>query len=187
MRKSFSASLKAEHRSELHNRLIDSGFTDYDLHLEWLRSVTDSPPSKNSLIIYGGKLKDQLEHLRLQEDYRRAYQQELNDDIQVNSVNLIATAQRATQFLLDRVETRMKNLDDECGDSQLAIAANTLSKVVSSIGTLNSSQVVNQKYLDEKRAKQEAKFNELAAEGQSRGIDEEFMRRMRVEVLGMGD
>lgn len=184
MKKSFYASLKPEHRAELDRRLIDSGWTGYDDHLEWLKSI-GSQPSTTVLRAYAEKYRTKLEDLKLQNDYRRAFQEEINDDIQVNAVNLIATAQRATQFLLDRVETRMKSLDDKVGDHQLAMAANTLSKVVGSIGTLNSSQVVNQKYLDEKRAKQEAKFEALAVEGQASGISPEFMERMRKEVLGM--
>jgi Protein of unknown function (DUF3486) len=184
VKKSFYASLKPEQRAELDRRLIDSGWTGFDEHLSWLKSI-GSEASKTVLIKYAEKYRAKLEDLKLQDDYRRAYQQEINDDIQVNAVNLIATAQRATQFLLDRVETRMKSLDDEVGDHQLAMAANTLSKVVGSIGTLNSSQVVNQKYLDEKRTKQEAKFEALAAEGQSAGISPEFMERMRKEVLNI--
>jgi hypothetical protein len=184
VKKSFYASLKPEQRAELDRRLIDSGWTGFDDHLSWLKSI-GSEASKTVLIKYAEKYRAKPEELKLQDDYRRAYQQEINDDIQVNAVNLIATAQRATQFLLDRVETRMKNLTDEVKDYELAVAANTLSKVVGSIGTLNSSQVVNQKYLDEKRAKQEAKFEALAAEGQASGISEEFMSRMRREVLGL--
>lgn len=182
MKRSFYASLKPEHRAELDRRLIDSGWTGYEEHLKWLKSV-GSVPSLTVLKIYAEKYRKKLEDLKLQDDYRRAYQQEINDDIQVNSVNLIATAQRATQFLLDRVETRMKSLDDEVGDHQLAMAANTLSKVVGSIGTLNSSQVVNQKYLDEKRAKQEAALAEL---GESKpGITQEFLDEIRTKILRM--
>ena len=184
MKKSFYASLKPEQRAELDRRLIDSGWTGYDEHIDWLKSI-GSEASKTVLIKYAEKYRAKLEDLKLQDDYRRAYQQEINDDIQVNSVNLIATAQRATQFLLDRVETRMKNLNDEVKDYELAVAANTLSKVVGSIGTLNSSQVVNQKYLDEKRAKQEARMNDLQAEAVAQGISPEFMERMKREVLGM--
>jgi hypothetical protein len=183
VKKSFYASLKPEHRAELDRRLIDSGWTGYDDHLEWLKSI-GSQPSTTVLRSYAEKYRTKLEDLKLQNDYRRAFQEEINDDIQVNAVNLIATAQRATQFLLDRVETRMKSLDDEVGDHQLAMAANTVSKVVGSIGTLNSSQVVNQKYLDEKRAKQEVRMNELQVEATAQGISPEFMARMRREVLG---
>jgi hypothetical protein len=45
--------------------------------------------------------------------------------------------------------------------------------------------VVNRKYLDDIREKQAAKFAELEADGQARGIDQAFMERMRREILGM--
>jgi hypothetical protein len=186
VKKSFYASLKPEQRAELDRRLIDSGWTGYDDHLEWLKSI-GSEVTRTGLLKYADKYRTKLEDLKLQNDYRRAFQEEINDDIQVNSVNLIATAQRATQFLADRLETRMKNLTDEVGDNQLAMAANTLSKVVQSIGTLNNSQVVNRKYLDDIREKQAAKFAELEADGQARGIDATFMERMKREILGMSD
>jgi hypothetical protein len=184
VKKSFYASLKPEHRAELDRRLIDSGWTGYQEHIEWLKSI-GSEVNRTTLTNYADKYRKKLEELKLQNDYRRAFQEEINDDIQVNAVNLIATAQRATQYLVDRLETRMKNLDDEAGDSQLAMAANTLNKVVGSIGTLNNSQVVNRKYLDEIRSKQEARMNELQTEATAQGISPEFMSRMKREVLGM--
>jgi hypothetical protein len=56
-----------------------------------------------------------------------------------------------------------------------------------SLADTSRSDVMVAKYSAEVRAKQEAKFAELEADGQARGIDQAFMERMRREVLGMSD
>ena len=186
MKKSFYASLSPTDREELDRRLIDSGFADYSEHQQWLESI-GCTISKTQLLQYGNKYQAKLETLKLQSDYRRAYGDELADDIESNAVNLIATAQRASQHMANVLERRMREYDeaDEPVPPDLLNAANSLSKVVGAIGVLNNTQVVARKFAAELKAKQEAKLSELQSEGESRGIDAEFMRKIRTEILGI--
>ena len=176
MKRSFYATLPAAVRTELDNRLIDNGYSGYTEIKEWL-ATEGCEVSEQTILKHAEKLRSRLEDLKLQNDYRRAYGEEISDDIQVNAVNLIATAQRVVQILIDRLETRVIKLqDNDASDTELAIVTNLINKAVSSIGTLNNTQVVASKYLDDARAKQEAKFAELQLEGQSRGIDSPLSR-----------
>ena len=125
--------------------------------------------------------------MKAESDYKRAYGDELASDVEVGAVSLIATAQRASQHMANVLERRMREYDeaDEPVPPDLLNAANSLSKVVGAIGVLNNTQVVARKFAAELKAKQEAKLNELASEGESRGIDAEFMRKIRTEILGI--
>lgn len=186
MKRSFYAELSGNNRSELDRRLIDSNYSGYaDLQV-WLASE-GCETSETAIKTHAEKLRTKLEAMKLQNDYRRAYGDELADDIEVNAVGLIATAQRAAQHLSNVVERKMKEVEGlgEVGGFELAQASNTFSKVVSAIGILNNTQVVARKYAAEVKAKQEAKLNELQSEGESRGIDAEFMRKIRTEILGI--
>ena len=186
MKRSFYASLSATNRSELDKRLIDNYYSEYAKIQAWLTSE-GCEVSEKTIGNHAEKLRDKLETLKLQNDYRRAYGDELADDIESNAVNLIATAQRASQHMANVLERRMREYDeaDEPVPPDLLNAANSLSKVVGAIGVLNNTQVVARKFAAELKAKQEAKLSELASEGESRGIDAEFMRKIRTEILGI--
>lgn len=184
MKRSFYAELSADNRSELDRRLIDSSYSGYADIQAWLASE-GCEVSEKTIGNHAEKLRDKLETLKLQNDYRRAYGEEISADIELNSVNLISSAQRVSQILIDVLETRFKRLTEDTNDPELAIVTNILNKAISSIGTLNNTQVVASKHQAEIRAKQEAKLSELQSEGESRGIDAEFMRKIRTEILGI--
>lgn len=184
MKRSFYAELSGNNRSELDKRIIDGGWSDYADIRTWL-ATEGCETSETALKVHAEKLRDKLETLKLQNDYRRAYGEEISADIELNSVNLIASAQRVSQILIDVLETRFKLLGEDTSDPELAIVTNIMNKAISSIGILNNTQVVASKHQAEIRAKQEAKLSELASEGESRGIDAEFMRKIRTEILGI--
>lgn len=137
---------------------------------------------------YGVSHRTTFEERQQAEEYRRACGDELADEIEVNAKNLTATAQRASQYLADVIERQLKELSERelASPYEVLQAANTLSKLVSSIGTLNTSFLTQKKLADEVKAKIEAKIEAMQEDGQLQGVDEEFMRRMRTEVLGMG-
>jgi Protein of unknown function (DUF3486) len=187
LKSNFYYSLKPHHRIELNNRLIDGGWANYDEVQEWLKSI-GCEIIRNALTRYGAKHRAAFEERQQADEYRRACGDELADEIEVNAKNLTATAQRASQYLADVIERQLKELSERelVTPMEVMQAANTLSKLVSSIGTLNTSFVVQKKLADEIKAKMEAKLDAMQQGGQLNGIDEDFMRRMRTEVLGMG-
>jgi hypothetical protein len=187
LKTNFYYSLKPNHRIELNNRLIDSGWSDYAGHREWLRSI-GCEIAMSALTKYGASHRATFEERQQAEEYRRACGDELADQIEVNAKNLTATAQRASQYLADVIERQLKELSERelATPFEVLQAANTLSKLVSAIGTLNTSFVVQKKLADEVKAKLEAKLDAMQEGGQLQGVDEDFMRRMRTEVLGMG-
>jgi hypothetical protein len=185
LKTNFYYSLKPHHRIEFNNRLIDSGWTDYDGHRDWLKSI-GCDIVKSSIVKYGISHRATFEERQQAEEYRRACGDELADQIEVNAKNLTATAQRASQYLADVIERQLKELSERelATPFEVSQAANTLSKLVSAIGTLNTSFVVQKKLSDDIKAKLEAKLDAMGGEEKS-GITVEWMNRIRSEVLGM--
>lgn len=179
MKTNFYYSLKPHHRIEFNNRLIDSGWTDYDGHREWLKSI-GCDIVKSSIVKYGISHRATFEERQRAEEYRRACGDELADEIEVNAKNLTATAQRASQYLADVIERQLKELSERelVTPMEVMQAANTLNKLVSSIGTLNTSFVVQKKLADEVRAKMEAKLDAMGGDAKT-GITQEFLDEMR--------
>lgn len=183
MKTNFYYSLKPQHRIELNNRLIDSGWSDYDGHREWLKSI-GCDIVKSALTKYGASHRATFEERQQAEEYRRACGDELVDQIEVNAKNLTATAQRASQYLADVIEKQLRELSEReiVTPMELSQAANTLSKLVSSIGTLNTSFVVQKKLADEVKAKMEAKLDAMGGEEKS-GITQAFLDDIRTNIL----
>ena len=76
--------------------------------------------------------------------------------------------------------------DDDLGNVWTVLKL--LDSTTKSLSTVSRSDVAAlalTKYADDMRAKQEARFAELQAEGQAAGISPEFMDRMRREILNM--
>jgi ABC-type phosphate/phosphonate transport system substrate-binding protein len=186
LKANFYYLLKPHHRIELNNRLIDSGWSDYAGHREWLKSI-DCEIAMSALGKYGASHRATFEERQQAEEYRRACGDELADQIEVNAKNLTATAQRASQYLADVIERQLKELSERelATPFEVSQAANTLSKLVSAIGTLNTSFVVQKKLADEIKAKLEARLDAMQSGDEKQGITLEFMNRIRTEVLGL--
>ncbi len=177
MKKSFYASLKPSDRAELDRRLIDSGFADYDEHLQWLKSI-DCIVSKTVLSKYGDRYREKLDAIKLQHDYRRAYGEELSNEIEVNANALIAISQQLMLGLLERLQKKASDLDEDADLGSIAVLLSIAGKAVTAVGTLNSSQAVQKKMLEALREKQEAKLEALGG-NEKLGITQEFMDEMK--------
>lgn len=186
MKRSFYAELSGDNRSELDRRLIDGNYSEYQEIKAWLESE-GCETSQTAIKTHAEKLRTKLEAMKLENNYRRAYGDEMASDIEAGAVSLIATAQRASQHLANVLERKMREYDESNIPipQDLLSAATSLSKAVGAIAAINNTQLVARKYAAELKAKQEAKLSELASEGESRGIDAEFMRKIRTEILGI--
>jgi Protein of unknown function (DUF3486) len=181
VKKSFYASLKPADRAELDRRLIDSGFADYDDHLMWLKSL-DCIVSKTVLSKYGDRYRDKLEAIKLQHDYRRAYGEELSDEIEVNANALIAISQQLMLGLLERLQKKASLLSEDADLGSIAVLLSIAGKAVTAVGTLNSSQAVQKKMLEALREKQEAKLDAMGGDEKS-GITQAFLDDIRTNIL----
>lgn len=181
MKKSFYSSLKPHNRAELDKRLIDSGFADYDDHLQWLESI-GCTTSKTQLSQYGAKYKAKLEDLKIQNDYRTAYGEELNSDIETNALSLLSSAQTALLGLMMQINARVRKLTDDSSMEELTAILTLATKASTAIASLNSSQVIQKKLADELKAKLEAKLIEIGDEQRS-GITQEFLDDIRTNIL----
>lgn len=182
--RNFVSKLPTELRSELEQRLIANGFSDYRELSDWL-AEQGYGICKSSLQKYGKSFEDRLSTLKLSHDFALAYKQALPDEAGARSELLTDLAQDTLFNLMLQLQNKANLLDDNAEDDELTSLSTILSKVTRAIGDINRSSVTVKRYAAEIRVKQEAKFNELQSDGVKRGIDAEFMQRLKTEVLGL--
>lgn len=183
MRRDFTSALGSALKGKLDKRLRDSNFSDYEGHTRWLQEQGHDIP-KATLNRYGIKYQEQVEAAKIQHDVMEAYSVDTSDEIKVNAERLIVSAQRVLINLVEEMENRQ--VDGETEIAQISYQINVISKAVTSIGVLNNSQVANRKYADELKVRMEAKLAEIGNESASNGgVNAEFMKRIRTEVLGI--
>jgi hypothetical protein len=176
--------LPLEIRSQLEQKLIANGFSDYRQLSDWLAEQGYSI-CKSSLHKYGKSFEDRLATLKLSHDFALAYQQALPDETGARSEMLTDLAQDTLFNLMLQLQNRSNQLDDYAEDDELTSLSTLLSKVTRAIGDINRSSVTVKRYAAEIRSKQEARFAQLESEGAKSGISVEFMQRLRTEVLGI--
>jgi hypothetical protein len=182
--RSSISKLPPEIRSQLEQRLIANGFSDYRDLSEWL-AQQGYAICKSSLHKYGKSFEDRLSTLKLSHDFAMAYKQALPDDAGARSEVLTDLAQDTLFNMILQLNNKANLLDDDADDSELTSLSTILSKVTRAIGDINRSSVTVKRYAAEIKAKQTAKFNELESEGSKSGINAEFMHRLKTEVLGL--
>ena len=182
MRRDFASNLGTALKAQLDKRLRESNFSDYEGHTAWLKENGHDIP-KATLNRYGQKYQAQIKPLILHNDVMDAHSADTNDEITVNAHRLIISAQRVLINLVEEMENRP--VDSNVELVEISYRINVMSKATSSIGVLNNSQVANRKYADELRVRMEAKLNEIGNESASGGVNAEFMKRIRTEVLGL--
>jgi hypothetical protein len=177
--------LPAHLRAELDRRIIESGYGDYRGHSEWLKSEGHEI-SNTTICDHGTKIRDRIQELADAKNFAIAYGISVGEGEQAVPRMINGMVQDALFKVASRIHKTASNLPDD-DDGAIWSLLKQLNMLTKSLADTSRSDVMVAKYSAEVRAKQEAKFAELEAEGQLRGIDGEFMRRMRTEVLGMGD
>ena len=183
-KRSFVSLLPPDVRLAFDRQLIDRNFSDYDAIRDWLKEQ-GFDICRSSLAKYGKSFEDRLSTLKLSHDFAMAYKQALPDEMGARSEVLTDLAQDTLFNLMLQLQNKSNLLDDNAEDDELTSLSTLLSKVTRAIGDINRSSVTVKRYAADVRTKQEAKFNELKADGVKRGIDAEFMQRLKTEVLGL--
>jgi Protein of unknown function (DUF3486) len=184
VKKGFFDSLPAEDIALVNQILIDGKFQNYTELVERL-GESGLHIGRSALAKYGRSFEDRLSALRLSHDFALAYKKALPDEAGARSELLTDLAQDVLFNLMLQLQNRASQLEDDAEGGELTSLSTLLSKVTRAIGDINRSSVTVKRYAADVRTKQEAKFNELNADGVKRGIDAEFMQRLKTEVLGL--
>lgn len=168
--RSIITTLPTELRAEFDEKLINSGFSNYQGLADWLTSKGFSI-SKSAAHRYGQKFEARLEELREATQQALALAEACGDDENALGDALTRLTQmKAYQALMAMSDTPEK------------MSLTSLGRMVAD---LNRSSVSVKKHMMEVRAKLDERMRVLEAEGQSGKLDPETLRRVREEVYGL--
>lgn len=171
-------------RADFDRKLIEQGFGGHRSLSDWLKEQ-GHPISPEAIADYAKKLKTEIGKLRIIHNFATAYGYELPDDEGVVAKMLTGLVQVASYRALVQIVQESEKLDADSDMNGFLRRLETVSRILGGVSRSDVATLTIAKHAADVRAKQEAKFAELASEGQASGISEEFMARMRREVLGM--
>jgi len=169
-------------RDELIDRILDSGFADYDGHHAWLmreiseREIEIKEPISRSAIARVGKRQKSISK-RMQEI--RAVQREFAAD----PVHTNRTTNQMLQ-LIAFAKTR------DAFNGSVEIDANYLKNMALTIGRLEKAAAINEDRErdireDERQLAREAAASAVESSAKQAGVSAETIERIRRDVLGM--
>lgn len=170
-------------KSELDRRIIESGYGDYKEHSEWLKSE-GFDLNYNTLADRGKKIRAEIAAMSSARNFAIAYGHAVGEDEQAVPRMINALAQDALYQVAARIHKQACDLpqDDDGAVWSLLKQLNMLTK---SLADTSRSDVMVSKYTAEIKAAQAAKLAELTAEGQELGVNEEYLKRLETEWLGL--
>lgn len=174
-------------RTEFDRKLIEQGYGGYKALSEWLKEQGHSV-SVDAIGDYSKRLKADINKLRVSHSFAIAYGHDLPDEDGMVTKMLTGLTQDILYRVLIRLHVMAVDLDKDDDLGNVWTVLKLLDSTTKSLSTVSRSDVAAlalTKYADDMRAKQEARFAELQAEGQAAGISPEFMDRMRREILNM--
>jgi len=173
--------LPKEIRAELDRRLIESGFSDYQGLSDWLKEQ-GIEIGKSAIGNYGKKLESQLAELKLSHNFAQAYAQALPDDAGTVSQMLNGITQDVLYRLITQLHRRSQSLDNKSDLWEILRQIETATKALANVGR---TDIAVRKYSEELKARAILAAESLKSEGDKKGIDAEFMHRIKTEVLGL--
>jgi Protein of unknown function (DUF3486) len=168
--------LPAAIKSELDDRLIQSGFGGYVGLSEWLKEQ-GCEISKSSLGEYGKDFKDRLAALKLSREMAIAYQKNLPDDQGAQAEMLTTMAQDVMFNYLMKVQDFANSSAAEEEIEEMKGMTSVVSSVVRAIAQLNRSDMAIKKQMSEVKSKV------VALEGKP-GMDATTLEAVRREIFG---
>jgi Protein of unknown function (DUF3486) len=168
--------LPAAIKSELDDRLIQSGFGGYVGLSEWLKEQ-GWEISKSSLGEYGKDFKDRLAALKLSREMAIAYQKNLPDDQGAQAEMLTTLAQDAMFGCLIKIQDLATSPASEEEIEEMKSVTNMLGNAVRSIAQLNRSDMAIKKQMLEIKGKV------VALEGRP-GMDATTLAAVQREIFG---
>nr|WP_238717853.1 phage protein Gp27 family protein [Petrachloros mirabilis] len=161
-------------RDELNQRLIVSGFTNYDELELWLRGLGHDI-SKSSIHRYAQRYEDAIAAASVTAQQLRSLVEAVGDDaLSLGEGAYMLAINKAVEVLLSL------NLEEQ---------KISLTQLLKNIADLNKSAVPLKKYATETRERLAAKFAALEKEAETktskRTIDPETLRIIREEVYGL--
>lgn len=174
---------------ELHARLVNTGFSDYQGHAEWLNAQLADRGlrvaiSKSALHRHGSKFEDDfnadIAESRAMLALAKAAVKD-NDDPE-GAMRDITT--QTLQCRLMKISMRLRQLEDG-SIKDLEVQADVTAKLATALAKLGAMDIQSQKFKDEYRAKLRAEMAEkLASSVKSQGITEETKAAIQ-QLLGI--
>jgi len=169
--------LPPEIKSELDKRLIGSGFSEYEKHVEWLNSQLhdfglEIVFSRSVLHRYGQAFEEQLASVKAATDMAVALADSVGDDAGKMSDAVV----RMYQEKLFRVLLDMNSIDPESVD---------FVKLGRTISEITRSSVSQKKWMAEARAKANAAAEDIVKTARQSGLSEEKAEEIRKRILGI--
>jgi Protein of unknown function (DUF3486) len=163
-------------KSQLDERLIQSGFGGYIGLSEWLKEQ-GFEISKSSIGEYGKDFKDRLAALKLSREMAIAYRQALPDDQGAQAEMLGELAQDVLFNFLLKVQDFTKNSGSEEESEELKKLSSMIATTTRAVADVSRSGIAVKKYASEVKCKV------VALEGKP-GMDATTLEAVRREIFG---
>ena len=172
--------LPPEVRENLNERLVGSGFQNYEALAQWLTDQGHEI-SRSSVQRYGQDLQEEFEEAMGSVRKTTEMAKAMADAVEDDEGNLIDATARIVQEQLLRISLELRKAESSPEDA--AHNLGKISKALSSLGRVSIAQKKHAREIREEAFREAAdKATEVAKRG---GLSEEMVTNLRKELLGI--